>query len=75
MEDSGAEKLAEALKMNSSLQTIILRGNDIFEQGGIKIAMSLKDNSSLQSIDLSGNEIVDGAIRVFGEHHSCNLEN
>jgi hypothetical protein len=49
----GAGMIADALKVNSSLQSIDLFGNNIGDKGASKIAGSLKVNSSLQCINLS----------------------
>ena len=51
--------------MNSSLQSIDLRNNNIGAEGAGKFAEALKVNSSLQSIFLFDNKIGDeGAIKI-----------
>ncbi len=55
IEDHWAGKIAEALKVNSSLKIIDLFYNKFGVEGTGKIAEALKVNSSLQSIYLGGN--------------------
>ncbi len=57
IDDHWAGKIAEALKVNSSLQSIDLENNKIEAEGPGKIAEALKVNSSLQSISLDDNKI------------------
>ena len=49
-----ATLLAEALKKNTSVAVLYLRGNMIGDAGAIKIAEALEVNNSLQELDLSG---------------------
>eukprot|EP01090_Pellita_catalonica_P017745 TRINITY_DN544_c0_g1_i3.p1 TRINITY_DN544_c0_g1~~TRINITY_DN544_c0_g1_i3.p1 ORF type:complete len:311 (-),score=57.16 TRINITY_DN544_c0_g1_i3:785-1717(-) len=51
-------EVAFLLRMNSSLQTLDLAGNDIGNEGADAIAQVLLQNSSLQSCDLSDNGIL-----------------
>ena len=63
--DEGVIAIAEALKINSTLQTIYLDYNEIGVEGAIAIAEALKINSTLQEINLDDNEIGDeGAIAI-----------
>jgi hypothetical protein len=57
IDDDWAGKIAEALKVNSSLQIMNLNDNVIGDEGAGKIAEVLKVNSSLQSVNLWGNII------------------
>ena len=52
MGEAGAAALGEMLKVNSSLQTLLLAGNRIGEAGVLSLAEGLRVNSSLQMLDL-----------------------
>ena len=47
--DDGAKEIADALKDNTSLQSLDLNGNEIGFDGEKKIANALKGYTSLQS--------------------------
>ena len=55
----GAIALAEVLKENASLTTLMLDKNNIGLEGGIALAEALKMNSTLESLTLNGNESLD----------------
>ena len=62
--DAGAEDLANALKANTTLTTLILSGNDIGIAGAKALANALIENKNtkLTTLILSGNEFgVEGA--------------
>ena len=53
--DSGATAIAGALKSNTVLTTLHLRGNDIGDSGAAAITEALKSNTALTTLDLSYN--------------------
>ena len=57
--DDGAKQIADALKVNHSLETLHLNSNNIGADGAKMIADSLKVNHSLKTLHLSGNKIGD----------------
>jgi Ran GTPase-activating protein (RanGAP) involved in mRNA processing and transport len=63
--DSGAEALAETLKVNASLQELNLCKNFIGDYGAEAIAEALKVNASLLVLDLSSTQIGNsGAVAI-----------
>ena len=63
--DIGSAALAKALEINSSLQVLEIRDNEIGEIGAIALAKALETNSSLQALDMGDNAIGDtGAIAL-----------
>ena len=65
--DEGAKAIADALKSNTSLTTIDLRGNNIGDEGAKAIAEALKGNTSLTSINLSNNNIGDEGAKAIAD--------
>ncbi|XP_067039167.1 NLR family CARD domain-containing protein 3-like [Acropora muricata] len=53
----GANSLAEALRVNTSLSSLNLHSNSIGDEGAGSLAMALRVNTSLYSLDLSANSI------------------
>lgn len=53
----GAQAIAAALEINTSLEQLNLSGNGIYTDGAIAIAKSLLLNTSLQHLDLSSTEL------------------
>ncbi|XP_074620584.1 uncharacterized protein LOC141879271 [Acropora palmata] len=53
----GANSLAEALRVNTSLSSLNLHSNSIGDKGADSLAMALRINTSLCSLDLSANSI------------------
>mmetsp|Transcript_18603 Transcript_18603/g.41370 ORF Transcript_18603/g.41370 Transcript_18603/m.41370 type:complete len:156 (+) Transcript_18603:613-1080(+) len=51
----GAAALAEALRENKTLTTLVLEHNDIGKDGAKAIAEALSDNATLTTLNLSGN--------------------
>ena len=61
----GAEALAEMLKQNSSLQSLVLEGNDIGDGGAVALSNALQVNSTLLSLNICSCDIgVTGASAV-----------
>ena len=55
--ETAGQATGEALKVNSTLQTLNLSSNnDLGETGSEVIAEALKVNSTLQTLDLQGND-------------------
>jgi len=48
--NKGAKEIAEALKVNTSLSTLVLRGNHIGFKGVMAIAEALKTNINVKVI-------------------------
>ncbi len=65
--DDGSRAIAEALKMNCSLDAVNLYGNRIGEGGSRAIAKALNFNSSLQKIDLRNNIIKSESIEMCNQ--------
>merc|ERR1712096_569572 len=61
----GAVALAEALKTNTTVQTIDLGSNRIGPEGAVALAEALKTNTTVQKIDLGSNSIgPEGAVAL-----------
>ena len=71
--DEETKYIAEALKMNTSLETIHLKNNRIGAEGAKYIAKALKVNTSLRDICLDNNNIgAEGATHCRGvENAGC----
>lgn len=65
--DGGAQRLARALRVNTSLTSSALDGNHIGPSGAEAIASSLTKNPSLTNLSLSRDEIGDGGAQAFAE--------
>ena len=59
--------LAEALKSNSTLQTLKLSGNRVGVKGTMALAEALKSNSTLQTLELHYNNIGDNGAKALAE--------
>ena len=57
--ESGAEKLAQALMLNTTLRNLDLYGNEIGKQGAIEFSKALCLNSALKTLDVGDNKIDD----------------
>ena len=55
----GANSLAQALRVNTSLSSLDLRSNSIGDEGANSLAEALIVNTSLSSLDLGYNSIGD----------------
>uniref|UniRef100_A0A7S0E1T2 C2 domain-containing protein n=1 Tax=Hanusia phi TaxID=3032 RepID=A0A7S0E1T2_9CRYP len=55
--DDGATRLAECLRVNTTLKELHLGGNLIKDAGATELAEALKTNSTLVKLTLDGNEI------------------
>lgn len=65
--------IGEILKLNSCLQELNLKYNNIGSEGGVSIGEALKVNRCLQQLDLYGNSIgVEGCVSI-GEALKVNL--
>ena len=63
--DYGATVIAEALKINSTLEELMLANNQIGDDGATAIAEALKINKALHQLDLCNNDIyVEGATAI-----------
>ena len=73
--DSQAVAMANALKINVSLQILDFSRNEIRQRGAIALAEALKENRSLLTLKLNDNSINDVACVSFGEMLlvNCNL--
>ncbi|KFH68943.1 hypothetical protein, variant [Podila verticillata NRRL 6337] len=60
-------RLAEALKNNSTLTTLDLRGNSIGDNGAQALSETLKTNSTLTTLDLRGNSIGDNGAQALSK--------
>lgn len=65
--DSQAVAMANALKINVSLQSLDFSRNEIRQRGAIALAEALKENRSLLTLKLNDNSINDVACVSFGE--------
>ena len=65
--DDGARAIANALRVNSTLQTLDLFSNDIGADGTRAIAELLRVNTTLQSLDLGRNCMGDDEVRAIAE--------
>lgn len=65
LEDHGAEVLADAIQVNTSLKDLNLGCNKIGDKGAVALAEALKVNTSLKKLCLGGNRISnDGAVAL-----------
>ncbi|XP_004346350.2 hypothetical protein CAOG_05677 [Capsaspora owczarzaki ATCC 30864] len=64
---AGAMAIAEALKVNTRLTELGLRGNQIGDIGARAFAEALKVNKTLTTLNLRGNQIGDIGARAFAE--------
>jgi Ran GTPase-activating protein (RanGAP) involved in mRNA processing and transport len=64
---SHAEALSEALKTNSTLATLELRGNKIEDDGAKALSEPLKTNSTLATLDLGYNSIRENGAQALSE--------
>jgi len=70
--DNGAQALAEALKMNSTLTTLCLQNNSIGDIGAQALYQELQVNSTLTTLDLWQNSVTDkGAMILCKVSHIC----
>ena len=69
---SCAETLAEALRINRTLERLDLSYNKIECSGAIALAQALKSNQALRYLQLSNNKIGDSGVKEFLEALKCN---
>jgi hypothetical protein len=67
IDDNGAKQIADALKVNKSLEELILNNNKIGDDGAKAIANALKVNRSLKILDLDRNEISDDGAKAIAD--------
>ncbi|XP_004346658.2 hypothetical protein CAOG_04973 [Capsaspora owczarzaki ATCC 30864] len=67
IDDAGAQAIAEALKVNTTLTQLILWQNQIGDVGGQAIAEALNVNKTLSWLDLSQNQIGDAGARAIAD--------
>ncbi|KAG0077399.1 hypothetical protein BGZ93_003712, partial [Podila epicladia] len=67
-----AQALSEALKTNSTLVTLELRGNMLGDDGAQALSEALKANSSLATLDLRDNEIGSNGAQALSEALKAN---
>ncbi|KAG0375297.1 hypothetical protein BGX24_009306, partial [Mortierella sp. AD032] len=70
--DNGAKALAEALKTNSALITLDLKGNSIGDDGAQALSEALKANLTLTTLDLKVNSIRDSGAQALAEALKAN---
>ena len=63
----GAKHISEALKTNSTLQTLDLRGNRLDAEAAKHLSEGLKANTALTSLDLYWNSLGDEGARHISE--------
>lgn len=70
----GTAHLAKLLNMSAvcSLQSLVLRGNIVREEGMVCLARAMRDNISLHSLDLSENDCSLAACKEFKETFRVN---
>jgi Ran GTPase-activating protein (RanGAP) involved in mRNA processing and transport len=61
----GASAIAEALKVNSSLQVLSVSSNNIGDSGAVAIARALCQNSMLQKLDVRGSIVKHAGAEAF----------
>ncbi|KAF9430169.1 hypothetical protein BGZ94_008031 [Podila epigama] len=67
IEDNKAQALANALKINSTLKTLILKGNKITSIGAQMLAEALNSKSTLSTLDLTANSIKHDGAKALAE--------
>jgi len=67
IDDDGARYIADALKVNHSLEELNLRDNKISADGAKQIAYALKVNHSLKSLNLGNNKIGDEGAKQIAD--------
>jgi len=67
IDDDGAKMIADALKINQSLEALGLSWNNIGDCGTKMIANALKFNQSLELLNLGGNKIGDVGATMIAE--------
>eukprot|EP00948_MAST-09A_sp_MAST-9A-sp1_P000350 g350.t1 len=67
MGDQGAEAIADALKVNKTLQRLNLSSTDISYQGAEALADALKENNTLQVLNLDENSIGDQGAKALAD--------
>jgi hypothetical protein len=65
--DSGAAAIAEALKLNTILQRLDIKNNQVGDSGAAAIAEALKLNATLQHFSLYSNRIGDSGATAIAE--------
>ena len=61
----GAKKIAEAIKVNTTIKILNIHGNEISDNGAAAISDSLKSNNSLQELNIGNNKITsERAIKI-----------
>lgn len=65
IDDNGAKLIADALKINTSLDWLILSNNKIRDKGAIAIADALKIHEFLTKLDVSCNDIRENGAKAI----------
>ena len=65
--NEGAIKIAEAIKVNKTLQELYINNNNISDDGAAAISNALKSNNSLQILDMSWNKITSEGAKLIAE--------
>ena len=63
----GAKKIAEAIKVNTTLKILTIHGSTISDDGIAAISDSLKSNNSLQELDMGSNKITSEGAKKIAE--------
>ena len=74
IETKGFHRLFEALKLDTTLQSLELGYNDIGDEGAESMSDALKVNTTLQSLDLSDNEIGAEGAKLLWDALSVNKD-
>jgi len=67
-----AQLLAEALKSNTTLTTLVLTYNQIGSDGAQLLAEALKSNTTLTTVDIAGNKIGSDGVQLLVESLKSN---
>ena len=65
--NNGAITIAEAIRLNTTLQKLNISNNSISDDGAAAISDNLKFSTSLQEINISQNSITNRGIKLFAE--------
>ena len=65
--NNGAITIAEAIRLNTTLQKLNISNNSISDDGAAAISDNLKFSTSLQEINISQNSITNKGIKLFAE--------
>ena len=64
--------MAEALSINSTLSTLYLSGNEVWDEGAVRLAEALTTNSTLTTLNLIANKFGDEGAKRLAEALAIN---